>query len=355
MLSSSDKFNKPFIDFLERNANLNINLRHVFFFIKKDADNTYTFTDSFLYIIKTFFYAIQKLPLFIKETVKADMIIMHGLYPIYVLFFILCLRMVKKSSWVIWGGELYNWFLPGKKRFVPYLLEPLKKIIIKKLDAIISFVPGDYYFARQAYNSSAKYRQAFYPNPVKYEFIDKAQSEKNSYNKKTILLGNSASSTNEHFEVIDFLSLLSIDIPFRVLCPLSYGDKHYASQIADYGHKKLGDLFEPMYTFLDPDEYAKILVSVDVAIMNHRRQQALGNILALLYAGKKVYIRKNVSTFSWFSLLGVKIFDTEELLTHSNKNIFDVSNDWGKHNKEILQSYYSEENCIRLWKKVFES
>jgi len=355
MRSPSDKFEKPFIDLLERNANLNINLRHIVFFIKKDADNTYIFPDSFLYVIKAFFYATQKLPLFIKEAVRADMIIIHGLYHIYILFFISCLRMVRKSSWVIWGGELYNWFLPGKKHFVLYLIEPLKKIIIKKLNAIISLVPDDYYFARQAYNSSAQYHQAFYPNPVKFVFIDKAQSEKNYYNKKTILLGNSASSTNEHFEVIDFLSSLGIDIPFRVLCPLSYGDKHYASQVADYGHKKLGDLFEPMYNFLDPDEYAKILVSVDVAIMNHRRQQAVGTILALLYAGKKVYIRKNVSTFSWFSLLGIKIFDTEELLTHSNKNLFDVSNDWRKHNKETIHSYFSEENCIRLWKNVFKS
>lgn len=55
-----------------------------------------------------------------------------------------------------------------------------------------------------------------------------------------------------------------------------------------YGINLFGDNFILLTEFLSPEEYAKILANVDVAIFAHRRQQALGNILALIYIGKKV-------------------------------------------------------------------
>ena len=38
-------------------------------------------------------------------------------------------------------------------------------------------------------------------------------------------------------------------------------------------------------------DYLKILGKIDIAIFNHERQQAVGNITSLLGLGKKVYIK----------------------------------------------------------------
>ncbi len=104
-----------------------------------------------------------------------------------------------------------------------------------------------------------------------------------------ILLGNSDTLSNNHFEAIDKIS--SIDLhEVKIICPLSYERGKYAKDIAAYGKQKLGDSFIPLMDFLPKNEYDKILSRINSAVMNHNRSQALGNITSLLWKGARLYM-----------------------------------------------------------------
>ena len=86
----------------------------------------------------------------------------------------------------------------------------------------------------------------------------------------------------------------------QVVCPLAYGGTaEYRQIVISKGISTFGNKFIPWLEMKGKQEYAEQLAGVDIAIMSHHRQQGLGNILALLYLGKKVFIRSNITTYSF--------------------------------------------------------
>ena len=83
----------------------------------------------------------------------------------------------------------------------------------------------------------------------------------------------------------------------RVYCPLSYGGpRKYVNRVAAFGKEALGDAFVPLTDYIPFDEYRRIWDSVNVAVFNQRRQEALGNIYSLLMMKKTVYLRPGTAT-----------------------------------------------------------
>jgi dTDP-N-acetylfucosamine:lipid II N-acetylfucosaminyltransferase len=351
----SGHYETSYIRFISRNVDLNINFHHDFYFpmVTEEKNILNRYSSYFDKCLQT----LSQTHCLVKLCSNADMIIIHGWFNIYLSTFLLCVPgVIRKTQWVIWGGDLYNWNLIQKRTIGDYINEFLKKRVIKQFASIIYTISGDYSNAKLLYNITAPGYHAFLLPPLNKELLDKTNTFNDNNHHKNILLGTRGSRTSYHFEAIDFLSFINTYTNFRVICPLSYGgDKNYISRVVTYGKEKLGEKFEPLLSWLGPNEYAEVLASIDVAIMNHRRQEGVGNIIPLLYAGKKVYIRKNVSTYSWLTKLGLIIFNTDDLFAGKDNDIFTFPHEWGKHNREIIQSYYSEENCVQLWKKVFES
>lgn len=262
----------------------------------------------------------------------------------------------RKLFWDIWGGDLYNDLLMPNRSTKARVRNLLKKRVVRSCTGILG-QPGDYRIATKVFGASSKNFYVFYPQPVKFlerkgQISDLLELREDV--SKTVLLGNSASLTNEHFEAIDKLALISGR--FRVLCPLSYGDMEYAKKVSDYGVRKLGERFIPVMEFMTPDKYCSLLSQVDVAVMNHKRQQAFGNIYILLSMGKKIYIRSEISTYEWLNdHLGVKLFDVSNLDNITESELFHFSETLSEANSQIITEFYSEENCVQLWNKVFES
>jgi dTDP-N-acetylfucosamine:lipid II N-acetylfucosaminyltransferase len=101
---------------------------------------------------------------------------------------------------------------------------------------------------------------------------------------RDILLGNSASPTNNHLDVLERLSAQNLG-GRRVIAPLSYGDPGYALSVARAGKEMLGDAFVPLMEFLPLDEYNEMLAGCGIVVMGHRRQEGLGNVLRALWQG----------------------------------------------------------------------
>lgn len=136
-----------------------------------------------------------------------------------------------------------------------------------------------------------------------------------------ILIGNSASITNNHLEVFDILKPFTISEE-KIIVPLSYGDTGYAARICEEGEKTFGTNFYPLNTFMSLPEYNKIIQQCRIVIMNHYRQQAVGNIVALLWMGAKVYLDERNTFYQYLKRIGVGVYSISADLRPENLDAF---------------------------------
>lgn len=126
-----------------------------------------------------------------------------------------------------------------------------------------------------------------------------------------LLVGNSATPTNNHAEVFRIIAD-RVDLSGRkIIVPLSYGDDEYRDRVIDLGQKLLGPAFMPLTAFLPYDEYIHILTSCGVLMMNHLRQQALGNICISGLLGAKLLLNRRSPLFNWLTEKGISVNDIE--------------------------------------------
>lgn len=278
-------------------------------------------------------------------------IIIHGLFFNGLVDFLYSNQyLLNKTGWVIWGGDLYQYREAGSKDF-PLSLEVKRRAIIEKFSMI--FAPeGDYELAKQVYNTRASFLPVIYPPLLDYSFLDKLRNIKKTSDEVVIQVGNSASRSNQHIEALRMLGKFK-DENVRIICPLVYGDLVYREEVIECGKAIFADKFFPITGYLSPEEYSKLIAVVDIGIMNHNRQEALGNIHALLYLGKKVYIKKEVSTFQYFLDKGIKLNDIDDIYSYN----FDQFCNYGKNDAlnayECISKSYSTSNMISVWQNIF--
>jgi hypothetical protein len=166
------------------------------------------------------------------------------------------------------------------------------------------------------------------------EYIIKNESLRASGNH--ILLGNSASATNNHLEAFDLLSRIDFG-DRKIVAPLSYGCPRYARAIKREGAKQFADGFVPLTSFLPIEEYNRLMCNCGIVIMNHYRPQAVGNIIAALYMGCKVFLN-STNIYQFFSDMGCHIYSIENDLM-ATKNAFQLLGDEEvTHNRTILKN-----------------
>ena len=127
-----------------------------------------------------------------------------------------------------------------------------------------------------------------------------------------ILIGNSATIENNHADVLKVI-LQSNNEQHSFSLPLTYGQfPRYKAQIKTRFKRALGERVKFVEDHMALQEYYLFLLRHPTAVFLHYRQQGLGNILYLLYAGTKVYLsRKNVVT-EWLTRNQIKVYIFEE-------------------------------------------
>ncbi|MHA1987705.1 MAG: TDP-N-acetylfucosamine:lipid II N-acetylfucosaminyltransferase [Promethearchaeota archaeon] len=270
-----------------------------------------------------------------------------------------------KLLWVMWGADLYQYIplelydrhtseildyrlLSTLKRIYYSLHHEIRKTVIKNLDYVVSQYKGDIRLFKKYYKTKAEgFPHGIYINPVDFEKIDKeAESIDEKFNfkengYKLLLLGNSGTPTNNHLDIMIRLSKMK-EKNFRIICPLSYGSPPYIKKIVKSGKELFGDRFVPLLEFLSPDIYYHILKQIDLAIMYHNRQQAMGNIQILAYLGKPICMKKT-SAFFYLVEKGVTVFSIQNLEELIMDEI-EFTEDMSKKNKRIASQYFSEES-----------
>jgi hypothetical protein len=162
-----------------------------------------------------------------------------------------------------------------------------------------------------------------------------------------VLLGNSATSSNNHAEALEMLrGRLAGDA--RVVVPLSYGTRAYADRVEALGRELLGERLEPLRGWMPIEAYNERIRRCGVVVMNHRRQQAVGNIGAALFKGAAVYLRPESPLFAFYRGLGATVRSVDELA--GTGPLQPLSDAERAHNREVIGRYYARARvveCIR--------
>ncbi|MBO0991439.1 TDP-N-acetylfucosamine:lipid II N-acetylfucosaminyltransferase [Bacillus sp. SD088] len=290
--------------------------------------------------------------LLIMKMNQSDKIFLHSLLidpKILVLLFFQP-WILKKCYWILWGADLYKYKKP-KVTFKQKTLEFVRKFVIKNMYEILPIVEGDYRLAKDWYHTKAKYRyNAIYP--VNTEIINKIELKDYKRGKDIqILLGNSATESNKHEDILRKLSKFK-DENIKLYVPLSYGNSDYAEKIISIGKSIFEGKFIPITEFMDRADYINLLNTMDVGIFNNDRQQAMGNIYLLLYLGKKVFIRKG--TTMWDELNEKYYLSTVNDIEHKNLNFLcNLDEEKRDHNKNEASIRYDINKVKEHWINIF--
>lgn len=220
-----------------------------------------------------------------------------------------------------------------------YLKNHLLLPAIRRVHLFSAPLPGDYDLLTQALGTqfTARYAQLNYGSVE-----DTFAMGNTTLNGCDILVGNSASFSNNHVEI--FRLLAQHDLSGRkVVVPLSYGDTNYRDTVLLYGKTILGTHFDPIVDFMPLAEYNTHISRCAVVIMNHQRQQALGNIGTLLYQGAKLFLDRRNIVFSFLSQRGAHIYSTDQLQDSSESVFTALTEQQRQDNRRVLQNFWGRE------------
>ena len=224
----SSPFMPPFIEFVDKHFGRD---KHRYVFVDKERYE-YGLTPEhgveFLHTVDGIFITL------LDYMNKADKIILHGLWRTEVdILLYFNQDLLKKCYWIMWGGDFY----------FPERHTAIRKQIIRKMGHAVNNTIGDYELIRKWYGTKAEHHKcfAYLSNTFRDYRHLKIDNKKNSGNK-TLLIGNSADPTNNHFDILDKIRHFRDD-NIEVICPLSYGDNAYAEKVLHAGKAIFDDKF----------------------------------------------------------------------------------------------------------------
>ncbi|WP_179994282.1 TDP-N-acetylfucosamine:lipid II N-acetylfucosaminyltransferase [Acinetobacter sp. YH1901136] len=166
-----------------------------------------------------------------------------------------------------------------------------------------------------------------------------------------ILLGNSSSATCNHIEALELLSVIDLQNK-TVICPLSYGDVKYQKKICAIGKQNLQSNFKPLLDLLPIEEYISTVLSCGNVIMNHVRQQAVGNIVLMLYLGAKVFLRQENPVYQFLKQNNFIVYLIDDI--KNNPMILDkrLSQEDIEKNRSKLRQFWSEDVIMNKTRNI---
>ncbi|NQV01225.1 MAG: TDP-N-acetylfucosamine:lipid II N-acetylfucosaminyltransferase [Bacteroidia bacterium] len=311
------------------------------------------------------------------STLGARAIILHSLPDVFANI-ILEIQKNIPICWCVWGSDLYglpkikpNTYAPLTKwsllKSKPYIgieqfikkHDLLRKIYFEKIKRT-----DDYYNTRFTAISKISYFSTYikedyevfnkyYPNNL--EFITSAFLHLDQYlagskdvtllsEAGNILIGNANKIESNYLDAITVVAKKVSHLK-KVYVVLSYGENDsHKKEVINKGRKMLNVHFHPLLDFMERDEYLKMLQSCSVGIFNHYRQQAMGNIIAMLYLGARVYLSFRNPAYRFFLRNGILVNSLEN--EFDNYGISRLSNDVVEGNRSQLYSMFNKKKVL---------
>jgi len=268
----------------------------------------------------------------------------------------------KTLYWIMWGADFYrlprvraDYFLPLSKEFMPRI-DGIKSRVSKFLslpsfDHVERILPKVNYFVGypEEYNH-VQSEMNLSMELVPWEFyFDMTEMERPAINHGTgkILIGNSDDPTNNHLDILELLISKGM-MSHPLIMPLAGANPDYRLAICDKAHEFNIDLLEE---FIDLSSFFKKMEEVSYVIYGHLRQQGVGTILPLIYAGKKVFMWESNPLFSIFERWGLQIFSLDKM---TPEDFFPLSQMQVDNQRHTLEQFISHQKGNERWLEILK-
>ncbi|MEX8519827.1 MAG: TDP-N-acetylfucosamine:lipid II N-acetylfucosaminyltransferase [Leptothrix sp. (in: b-proteobacteria)] len=299
------------------------------------------------------------------EDVSHDAIIIHYLDPLKIRV-VRNLRTRAPIVWSGWGGDYYESFsalnkdifgqntkllqdqLISSQSLLSRFRGKLSKLLyqhwheasiirfMKRIDYFSAPIPEDYERICDHLQLRAKYQQ------INYASLEMTFDQGPSMTTGTdILIGNSASASNNHLEVFDLLKRCDIGTR-NVIVPLSYGSAAYRNAIVQVGIPAFGEHFVPLVDFMPLEQYNTLISNCSIVIMGHKRQQAVGNIATMLYKGAKVFLEECTTTFQFLRSRGAHVYSLSDLAQPTDGLLDPLGHAEQMQNAEVIRDFWND-------------
>ena len=276
-----------------------------------------------------------------------------------------------KVIWSVWGSDAYDHFseqdffepltnnvrrrnlfqrvnssyLYAFYHLVRYRVKPLRRELklLQSVNYVTTVLPYEFKIIKKEFGLIAKY--------IDYNYgVNKFNKFSNVPLGNSILIGNSATSANNHLDVFDIIK----DTNKKLIVPLSYGAydyRNYKALVISEGMRIFKSSFIPVEGFMPLQDYRELTSSCNSVIMYHIRQQALGNIFMSLFQGMRVFLNSKSLTYSYLKDEGLIIFD----LKQDYKLIgVELTEDQKLINKKIVLNLRSREVIMEKTKGIID-
>lgn len=341
-----EKFTEGVIDFFNSNYDIDNNL----FIIYGNQDSFVGDLNKLVSYRNVYMVSNLSKKEIKKFIVNAKKIILH-FYNMKLAMQIFFLR--KKNIYtVFWGGDLEGLKkmnikgIKGKFRFL------ISKFLFKYYIPI-NLIENDFKVLSKEFGITFKkhFVAGYYNNLYEKQLMKLPFMKHNKIPK--VLVGNSATITNNHKEVFDILKRFN-DRNMEIYVPLSYGDKNYADEVMNYANKVIDNKIIFLTDFMNPFEYNMLLNCIDIGIFNYHRQQGLGNINRLLLLQKKVYVNKKSGLYEYNKDKGITLYDIELLKSASYEEFIQYDEDKYLNNRRIQETHMSNAKFVKEWDVIFK-
>jgi len=230
------------------------------------------------------------------------------------------------------------------------LLEKKKKAIAR-LDYFLFFNPFDLEWVNEKTPTKARLVKFFYP--AGYGEITQQRSVRESSAPK-VLIGNAASPTLNHLDVIQALSNAQLPPNVEFVLPLSYGDAAYGNYVAAKAKESLKGTVNVLTEYMPREQYFGILDTLTSAVFDIKRSQGLGNVNALLWLGKRVFMHPDCPAYKFYKHEGYAIHAIDEAYSNTALLALSLTEKEANNNREKLQAQFSDEVGMSYLKDILE-
>jgi dTDP-N-acetylfucosamine:lipid II N-acetylfucosaminyltransferase len=274
----------------------------------------------------------------------------------------------QELNWMVWGSDLYNLAFVNTplyekltKRYlhrrwsmksflyrmkVSFLHDRYRKEAYSKVANVLTWMASEYDFARRHIpDLRAGHEFFFYENDMPYQLLDEIMLRQSFEAKEqpVYILGNSATLELNHLDAVAFMEKEKVCADLWI--PVSYGDWHYARFLKKNLSFYTGGTLRFIDEYLDFGQYLQLLNEADGLIMNNIRPQGYGNILTMMYLGKKIFLNdKNLSTPE-LDNAGLLWQPINQLRTTRKMN-------WIQ-NKKVVTRLLSHDTLLKTYKALF--
>jgi hypothetical protein len=167
---------------------------------------------------------------------------------------------------------------------------------------------------------------------------------------KDILIGNSASFSNNHYYGLDYLKKIGIPDGATLIIPLAYGGiGKYPDDVEQSFNQAFSGRVETYRAYMPLHEYNMTFLRLNAMILSHWRQESQGTAIMGFYLGVKVFMSSRNPLYQWFVDCGFTVFCIEDATKEDLSTPLDIEK--RKQNRRIVMERYNEDafsNTLRL-------